>query len=195
LDTPPMPPPAPTTYKPNPIRKWIRTYFMERAVWRLPRTDRVLDLCCGYGFYFTINPHAQGVDGDPVCVAELCRKGYHVKQCDVTQRLPFDDGTFECVLAHDALEHFTLGQLEAMFPEVHRVLRPRGLFMIIVPNRKGYDFGLRIGAGHQLYVTAAEVAKLCKDLFTIERHSPEPLPRWIGKYFTYNKEVFELRKR
>src|SRR5262249_20818175 len=98
--------PAPPVIKPNPLLKWVRTHFLERALWRLPRTDKVLDLCCGYGFYFSINPRAVGVDGDAASVQFLRAKGYDVRQCNVLETLPFGPNEFEYVVAHDVLEHF-----------------------------------------------------------------------------------------
>ncbi len=187
-------PPAPPARKPNPLLKWVRTYLVERTLWSLPRTDEVLDLCCGYGFYFGINPNARAVDGDPACVQHLRGKGFRVEQCDILQRLPYGDGAFRHVVAHDVLEHFTFEELRHVLAEVWRVLKPGGRFLVYVPNRKGYDYGLRIGAGHRLFVTRAEIDELRRGLFGLRRHFPEPLPRWLGAFFTHNKEVFELVK-
>src|ERR1043165_243668 len=84
-------------------RTWVRTTCFERTLRRLPRTDRVLDLCSGYGFYFKVNPKAKGVDGDRECVATLRRKGHDVRLANVLNGLPFPDGSFDYVLAHDVL--------------------------------------------------------------------------------------------
>lgn len=185
---------TPVTLRPNPVLEWIRTHFLEPTLWRLPKTDRVLDLCCGYGFYFSINPRARAVEGNPECVEALRREGRDVVLCDVLGPLPFAAGEFEWVIAHDVCEHFTYEELEVIFREVHRVLEPRGTFLVIVPNRKGFDYGLRAGAGHVLFVAAREVEGLGRGLFEVVLHYPEPLPRWIGRYFTHNKEVFHLRR-
>jgi SAM-dependent methyltransferase len=187
-------PATPVTLRPKPVLKWIRTHFLEPTLWRLPKTSEVLDLCCGYGFYFSINPRARAVDGNPQCVDRLRREGRDVTLCDVLGPLPFPDGEFGWVVAHDVCEHFSYPQLERIFREVHRVLRPGGTFLVIVPNRKGYDYGLRAGAGHVLFVTAHEVESLAREEFEIVRHYPEPLPRWIGTHFTHNKDVFHLRR-
>ena len=184
----------PVTLRPNPVLKWIRTRFLEPTLWRLPKNEKVLDFCCGYGFYFSINPRARGVDGNPECVEALRREGRDVVLCDVLGPLPFGDGEFEWVIAHDVCEHFAYAQLEWIFREVHRVLQPGGTFLVIVPNRKGYDYGLRAGAGHVLFVTAREVASLARGLFDLGRSYAEPLPRRIGEHFTHNKEVFHLRR-
>ncbi|MEA2687541.1 MAG: hypothetical protein QOD51_148 [Candidatus Eremiobacteraeota bacterium] len=150
--------------------------------------------CCGWGFYFSINPKAAGVDGDPRSVAELRAKGYNVRQANVLEPLPFPDGAFDWVLAHDVLEHFTFDELERVMTNVHRVLSPGGRFIVWVPNRKGYDYGIEIDVGHKLYVTEAEIRRLIPGRFALEKNYAEPLPRELGRAFTHNKEVFFLRR-
>lgn len=187
-------PDAPVVKRSTRARTWIRTWVLERTLRHVPRTDRVLDLCCGYGFYFSINPDAHGIDGDPQCVKVLQDEGRSVVLANVLERLPYDDGSFEQVLAHDVLEHFVLEELQLLFPEVHRVLQASGTFLVWVPNLKGYRHGLNPAVGHRLYVTAETIQQLADGLFEVVRHYPEPLPRSIGKWFSHNKEVFHLRK-
>ncbi len=174
--------------------KWLRTRLLEPTLRTLPKTDRVLDLGCGYGFYFGINPHARGVDGNSECVAFLRSRGYDVACCDLTGTLPFEDASFDWVVAHDVCEHFHYPELDRLFEEVHRILAPERTFLVFVPNRRGYDWGLRAGAGHVLFVAEREVKQLSGRRFRVEKHYPEPLPRWIGRHFTHNKEVFHLRR-
>lgn len=181
-------------HRPGGLRKWARTYLLERTLWRIPRTRDVLDLCCGYGFYFGINPHAVGFDGDPRAVEALRRQGRTVDQGDLLAGLPYGQDSFGWVVAHDVLEHFTRDELERVFSEVHRVLRPGGRFVVLVPNRRGYEYGVRIEIGHKLFVTAREVNELARGRFEVEAEYPEPLPRVVGRFFTHNKEVFRLRK-
>ncbi|MFH0938414.1 MAG: class I SAM-dependent methyltransferase [Planctomycetota bacterium] len=187
-------PATPVTLRPNPILKWIRIKFLERTLWRLPKTDKVLDLCCGYGFYFSINPNARAIDGNPLCIEQLKKEGRNARLCNILEPLPFKDGEFEWVVAHDVCEHFTYEQLISIYGEAHRILQPSGTFLVIIPNRKGYDLGLQTGAGHVLFVTATEIESLSRGLFRIEQHYAEPFPRWIGRFFAHNKEVFHLRK-
>jgi SAM-dependent methyltransferase len=183
------------SHRPSALRKWLRARFLERTLQRLPRTSDVLDLCCGYGFYFDINPRAQGVDGDPEAVRVLRAAGRDVKLANVLEGLPYPDASFGHVVAHDVLEHFTYEQLERLFTDVHRILRPAGLFVVLVPNRRGYDYGVAIGVGHRLFVTAREIGALAAGRFDVVRNHPEPLPRAVGRFFVHNKEVFLLRRR
>ena len=183
---------APGLKKPNPIRQFVRTYLIERTLWRIPRDASVLDFCCGWGFYFTINPKAVGVDGDPDPIAYLRARGRDVRQVNVLEPLPFEDGRFSHVLAHDVLEHFEYHELERILDHIYRVLRPGGTFAVWVPNRKGFDFA--IDNGHKLFVTAETIAALIGDRFTVAKNYPEPFPRGLGSHFVHNKEVFILRR-
>jgi ubiquinone/menaquinone biosynthesis C-methylase UbiE len=56
--------------------------------------------------------------------------------------LPFDDQTFDRITMLDIIEHLIPEQLDAMFSEVKRVLKPDGYaVMHTLPNRWVYDYG------------------------------------------------------
>jgi SAM-dependent methyltransferase len=185
---------APSLRKPTGFRKWFRTEFLEPTMRKLPKTRDVLDLCCGYGFYFSINPSARGVDGDPACVSQLRARGYDVQLCNVLERLPFDDEEFQYVVAHDVLEHFAYSDLERIFAEVYRTLRPCGFLVAIQPNLRGFRHGLATNAGHKLFVRREHIVELAGDRFLLRHQYAEPLPRLLGELFTHNKEVYWLER-
>jgi SAM-dependent methyltransferase len=187
-------PDAPSVLRSSRLRTLIRIWLLEPTMRKLPRQGRMLDLCCGYGFYLRMNPQASGIDGDPACVEALREEGRDVKLANVLERFPYDDEAFDYVVAHDVLEHFVFEELETLVAEVHRVLVPGGTFVVWVPNRKGFDAGIDPAVGHRLYVTRAEMQKLASAGFTIVEEHAEPLPRALGRHFTHNKEVFSLRK-
>ncbi|MCB1919470.1 MAG: class I SAM-dependent methyltransferase [Candidatus Competibacteraceae bacterium] len=55
-------------------------------------------------------------------------------------RLPFANESFDCITMLDIVEHLTPTQLEAMFHEVGRLLKPGGFAVIhTLPNRWVYD--------------------------------------------------------
>ena len=90
----------------------------------------------------------------------------------------------------DVLEHFELEEITPIFRNVWRVLKPGGRFLNIVPNKKGYDYGLRINAGHKHFVTVEEIASVAKNTgFRLIEHYPSPFPRPFDKLFTHNKIV------
>ena len=58
---------------------------------------------------------------------------YVVHDVNVDPRLPFDDGTFHAVVITVSIQYL-VRPLE-VFREVHRVLKPGGLFLVIFSNR------------------------------------------------------------
>ena len=51
---------------------------------------------------------------------------------DLDDGLPFRDAAFETVVAYDVVEH--VADLVALVREVHRVLRPGGMFLVTTPH-------------------------------------------------------------
>ena len=186
---------APPVLRSSRWRTFVRTWLLEPTLRRVPKTGRVLDLCCGYGFYFSINPNAVGIDGDPQCVAALQSQGRTAQLGNVLETLPYNDASFDFVLAHDVLEHFIMPELDSLFDEIWRVLAPDGVLIAWVPNRRGYDSGVNPEVGHRLFVTQKEIADLAGRRFVVESNIAEPLPRRLGEHFVHNKEVFRLSKR
>jgi 2-polyprenyl-3-methyl-5-hydroxy-6-metoxy-1,4-benzoquinol methylase len=58
-------------------------------------------------------------------------RDYRVLTADISA-LPFDDGTFECVICSEVLEH--IADHEKALGEVVRVLKPRGRLVVSVPR-------------------------------------------------------------
>jgi SAM-dependent methyltransferase len=152
----------------------------------------VLDIGCGQGYYFKINPDACGIDMDENCVEHLKCLGHRVTKGDIRYRLPFKDNHFKCVICKDVLEHFELEEVRHILLEVHRILGAGGLLVILIPNLKGFKHGLRMHV-HKHFIVPEEISSITKGRYAIERHYPYPFPRFIGDYYTHNKEVIHLR--
>ncbi|MEA2786373.1 MAG: Methyltransferase domain, partial [Candidatus Eremiobacteraeota bacterium] len=120
---------------------------------------------------------------------------FAVEHANVVEGLPFAAGSFDYVVAHDVFEHFVFDELAGLMREIHRVLRPNAVLAVWVPNRRGYELGVRNGSGHRLFVTAAEIDRLIAPYFELEKQYAEPFPRLVGRFFDHNKEVFILRRR
>jgi len=186
----------PSTKRSSGIRHLIQVRFLSGSVLRRTKHwgKRVLDLGCGWGFYFDINPEAYGVDLDDACIVYLQSRGYKAIKADITQRLPFAEGSFECIVCNNVLEHFELSDTQAILQEVHRLLAPQGMFVILIPNRRGYDFGCCTNAGHKHFITPKEISELSKSRFRLLSHYSHPFPHSVGEYFTHNNEVMWLQK-
>jgi SAM-dependent methyltransferase len=106
-------------------------YF--RDVTRHFATDaKLLDLGCGTGWMAEHFSRYTGLDGSPEAVAAAAGKGRNVRLHDLTERLPFDDASFDGVVLKDVLEH--VPDPVAVVNEVHRVLRPGGRVFASSPD-------------------------------------------------------------
>jgi SAM-dependent methyltransferase len=101
----------------------------------LPRP--ILDLGCGDGTFAQAaltQPLDAGIDPSPVAVAEARRRGMH-RDLRIGEGavLPFEDAAFATVLSNSVLEH--IPEIAPTLREVHRVLRPGGLFVFTTPSQ------------------------------------------------------------
>jgi 2-polyprenyl-3-methyl-5-hydroxy-6-metoxy-1,4-benzoquinol methylase len=83
--------------------------FRHTAAIMLVERGPVLDIGCGDGLLLSLlkekGIEAQGVDLSPVAVQRCQTAGLTATVYDASQPLPFPDGTFECVVLLDVLEH------------------------------------------------------------------------------------------
>jgi len=100
----------------------------------------ILDDGCGSGeltraiFKKTTHATLIGCDIDTAALQDfkqhLAGEAIRIKKCDV-QRLPFADASFDLVFMFDVLEH--VSHPEKTLAEINRVLRPQGIFHLVVP--------------------------------------------------------------
>lgn len=96
---------------------------------------RVLDLGCRSGAltrHFLEGNEVVGLDVDAAALAKAEALGVEPVQADVEQPLPFDNASFDAVVAGELLEHLQFP--DALVAEIHRVLRPGGVIAGSVPN-------------------------------------------------------------
>lgn len=177
------------------IRKFIKINFLSEALKKTKSSkEKVLDLGCGWGFYFAINPLACGVDADKNCIKYLQNLGYNVIKSDISKILPVKNKYFEWVICHDVLEHFTLEDTKKIMDNAFLALKNGGRLLIISPNKKGYDAGLKGNVGHKHFITLKEIIEITKGKFSLRTRYFSPFPEKIGKIFTHNKEIIILEK-
>lgn len=58
----------------------------------------------------------------------------NVRYLNVTKRFPYKDATVEAVFCSHIVEHLDPSQARHMFAEVLRVLKPGGVFRVVVPD-------------------------------------------------------------
>ena len=96
---------------------------------------RVLDLGCRSGAltrHFTDGNALVGLDVDAAALEKAAALGIEPVQANVEDPLPFEDASFDAVVAGELLEHLRFP--DALVAEIHRVLRPGGVLVGSVPN-------------------------------------------------------------
>jgi len=99
------------------------------------RGKRVLDLGCRSGAltqHFLEGNSVVGLDVDAAALEKAAALGIAPVQANVEQPLPFEDGSFDAVVAGELFEHLRFP--DALVAEIGRVLRPGGVLAGSVPN-------------------------------------------------------------
>lgn len=97
---------------------------------------KILDIGCLRGEFLQTfikqGWSAYGVEIEPTQAERARQNGVDATACDVTNGLPYPDGTFDCVYAGEIIEH--LVDTDHFLSEVHRVTRRGGCAVITTPN-------------------------------------------------------------
>ena len=99
------------------------------------RGKRVLDLGCRSGAltqHFLDGNTVVGLDVDAAALEKAAALGIEPVQANVEEPLPFEDASFDAVVAGELFEHLLFP--DALVAEIRRVLRPGGVLVGSVPN-------------------------------------------------------------
>ena len=200
---------------------------------RLSPGLRLLDIACGRGEVPALacraGVEAVGIDYADASIAFAAKvrgvlnadtsADFHLVQGDACN-LPFADSSFDRVSMLDIVEHLVPPQLEAMFREVSRILRPNGFAVVhTLPNRWVYDGGYRLARmlwrrlprdprntyEKQIHVNEQDIVRLHRMLSNVglshrlwlEQHIPAQA-RWHSGQMTYSDQrdsVYPLMAR
>jgi SAM-dependent methyltransferase len=110
-----------------------------RIVDRHHKSGSILEVG-GHPFHFTyflskLDYSVVSLDIDPSRAKPLIDKNdLNVIKCNVeTEKLPFDDETFQMVLFNEIFEHLRINPIDTL-EEVNRILKPGGIMMLTTPN-------------------------------------------------------------
>jgi len=126
---------------------WIQRFDHEFPLASAGPGLRTLELGAGAGTHLAFEPVGEYVALEmSQLVADLIppRPGLEVLVANCDDPLPFEDASFDRVLAIHVLEH--LYDLPATLGEVARVLRDTGTFSVVIPceGGRGYGIGRRL---------------------------------------------------
>lgn len=114
----------------------LNLMMVQELVKSLPSSAQVLDAGCGAGRMITyldsLAPLViEGCDISPSMI-ELARQSHPDRRFVVAdlRSLPFDDASFDGVLAWYSITHTPSSRLPELLAELHRVLRPNGVILL-----------------------------------------------------------------
>ncbi len=155
--------------------------------------NSVLDIGCSEGgissFLVDGKRKIYGIDISAEKIDKASAKGIIVKAGDVSKGLPYDDNSFDIVLAAEIIEH--LIDTDYFLEEIYRVLKENGKLVITTPNLANLENRLRLligrypifvdytsrGDNHlRVYTARALIKQLKEKGFKIEYYTGSFLP-------------------
>lgn len=108
---------------------------------RLKPQDRILDLMSSWVSHLPDDVEFAHVEGHGLNAEELAKNPrldrYFVQNLNQNLKLPFADQDFDAVLIAVSVQY--LQYPEAIFSEIHRILKPHGLAIVSFSNRMFYQ--------------------------------------------------------
>lgn len=131
------PAPAPGAVERLPVYACIKTHEKATRVFEAwPREGRVLDVAAGSGaFAHRLVGLGFTVEACDLYPEQFKAPGVPVKYADLSERLPYDDASFDYLSCLEGVEH--LEDQFAFVRECWRVLRPGGRMLLSTPNILG----------------------------------------------------------
>ena len=106
---------------------------------------KVLDLGCGIGSIShklsELGFDVTAIDFSEIAISELKSRSPHIRALvhDMTETLPFGDGSFDLTIANLTLHYFNKKQTQEIISEIKRVLKPKGILIGAVISIEEYE--------------------------------------------------------
>jgi SAM-dependent methyltransferase len=174
---------------------WKQRLDVQRPYrWNLRRLNlgRTLDLGCGVGRNLAhLEGNGVGVDHNASSVATARAQGWNALTSAEFPASPYAvPGAFDSLLAAHVVEHMDRDQAHQLLRDHLRYVRPGGKVVLICPQERGYASD----ATHVRFTDFAALTDLCRALdLSVARQYSFPLPRPLGRVFTYNEFVVVAR--
>ena len=113
------------------------TIFAQFAISYFPESGNILELGTGQGqdaaYFSSLGYRVTATDFSQEALKNAKQKIDDVKfmYLDTASGLPFDDNTFDIVYSHLALHYFDDNTTRKVFQDIHRILKPSGIFATI----------------------------------------------------------------
>ncbi|HEX2300738.1 MAG TPA: methyltransferase domain-containing protein [Pseudonocardiaceae bacterium] len=147
---------------------------------------RVLDVGCGIGRNLAhLGAGSVGVDHNEHSVLVCRQRGLTAYTPDEFAAQRFE-APFEGILAAHVLEHLPEGQAAPLLRDYLPRLQPGGRVVLICPQQRGFTSD----ATHTVFFDDDALRQVCEETgLEVQQQRSFPLPRWMGKLFTYNEFV------
>ena len=127
----------------------------------IPKGKKILDVGCGPGgqsYQLTAHNEVFGVDISTSALEIAKSRGINTYCVNLeTEDLSFPDAFFDIVLATDVLEH--VFDPKSLMVKIRRVLSPKGIVIVIVPNHFSWHERIKIIMGGGLFIVHIPFAK------------------------------------
>ena len=111
--------------------------------WTPDGVDRLLDAGCAWGYgtrhFTTKSREVVGLEPDPASAAVFRARYPHLRLVEgAMEDVPLEDGSFDVIVALDALEHVRDEQRSVA--ELYRLLKVGGVLIVTTPHRGAFGF-------------------------------------------------------
>ena len=147
------------------LENWLakqRCHIAQKLIPSNSRAGRLLDIGCGTRPYFLLHTEfaeKHGLDKTIDAASVDCSAGQNIslRHYDIEKEnlMPFDEHSFDVITMLAVMEHIEPDQLVGKLMEIHRILKPGGIFIATTPA--AWSDGLLKGMARINLVSAEEI--------------------------------------